>query len=320
MFPWILCIVLCVIIFLLLYKIYTFQKSIEELCASFREHLSEDTNTLLTVSSGNRHIRRLASEINEQLRELRRQRRNYMQGDLELKEAITDISHDLRTPLTAISGYLELLDKEEKSETVKRYLSYVENRTNTLKSLTEELFRYTIAHSAEKTKLEPVDIRSVLEESLLDFYSAFADKEISPVLSITNQPVIRPLNRPALSRVFGNIFQNALKYGDGDLSVSLNESGEILFVNSASSLDQVQAEKLFHRFFTVENARNSTGLGLSIARMLTEKMQGDITASWRNERLYVRIQFPVPFRLSPSDEPVSPGHRPAEITPQSSLY
>ena len=111
MFPWILCIVLCVIIFLLLYKIYTFQKSIEELCASFREHLSEDTNTLLTVSSGNRHIRRLASEINEQLRELRRQRRNYMQGDLELKEAITDISHDLRTPLTAISGYLELLDK-----------------------------------------------------------------------------------------------------------------------------------------------------------------------------------------------------------------
>lgn len=136
-----------------------------------------------------------------------------------------------------------------------------------------------------------MDIRSVLEESLLDFYSEFADRGISPVLSITEQPIIRPLNRPALARVFGNILQNALKYGDGDLSVALYEIGEILFCNTASSLDQVQVGKLFQRFFTVENARNSTGLGLSIARMLVEEMRGIIHAEYREKKLYIRVNF-----------------------------
>ncbi len=274
MFFQILCMILSLILIILLSKIYIMQKTLEEICDLFAAHLTEDTNTLITVSSGDKHIRKLAAKLNEELKTLRRQRRKYLQGDLELKEALTNISHDLRTPLTAISGYLELLEKEEKSETAERYLSYIGNRTEALKSLTEELFRYTVALSAEEMKLEPVDIRSVLEESLLDFYSEFADRGISPVLSITEQPVIRPLNRPALSRVFENILQNALKYGDGDLSVTLYKTGEILFCNTASSLDQVQAGKLFQRFFTVENARNSTGLGLSIARMLVEEMRG----------------------------------------------
>lgn len=292
MFLRILCMILSLIVVILLSKIYILQKTLEDICVLFGEHLTEDTNTLITVSSGDRHIRKLAAKLNEELKTLRRQRRKYLQGDMELKEAVTNISHDLRTPLTAISGYLELLEKEEKSETAKRYLSYIGNRTEALKSLTEELFRYTIALSAEKMKLESVDIRSILEESLLNFYPELADRGISPTLSITEQPVIRPLNRPALSRVFGNILQNALKYGSGNLSVSLSETGELLFCNAAPDLDPVQVEKLFHRFFTVENARNSTGLGLSIAKMLVEEMHGDIAASWRDGQLSVRIRFP----------------------------
>ena len=263
-----------------------------EIAEGLAEKLNTDTNTLLTLSGRDRTMRRLAGELNTHLKELQRQRRRYLQGDLELKNAVTNISHDLRTPLTAISGYLELLEQEEKSENVQRYLSFIENRTKALKSLMEELFRYTVALSAEKTELEPVDIRSVLEESLLDFYAEMTNRNISPALSITGLPVIRPLNRPALSRIFGNILQNSLKYGDGDLSVTLRETGEILFCNTASSLDQVQAGKLFHRFFTVENARNSTGLGLSIAKMLTEEMGGNITSEYKEGKLYIRILFP----------------------------
>lgn len=292
MFPWILCIALSLVIVILALKIYTVEKALSEICSLLREHLAADTNTLITVSCGDKHIRKLAAKLNEELKILRSQRRKYMQGDQELKEAVTGISHDLRTPLTAISGYLELLKQEDKSETAAVYLSYIENRTETLKSLTEELFRYTVALSAEKMEPEPVDIRSVLEESLLDFYGEMSNRGISPSLSITEQPVIRQLNRPALSRVFNNILQNALKYGDGDLSVTLRETGEILFGNTASSLDQVQVGKLFHRFFTVESARNSTGLGLSIAKMLVEEMQGSITAEYKEGKLCIRILFP----------------------------
>ena len=292
MFPWILCIVLSLFIIVLILKIYTIQKALDEICLLFREHLAADTNTLIRISSKDRHVRKFAAEINEELKVLRSLRCRYRQGDQELKEAVTNISHDLRTPLTAISGYLELLKQEEKSSAAKRYLSFIENRTEALISLTEELFRYTFALSAGKMELEPVDIRSVLEESLLDFYREMTDRNISPVLSVTEHPVIRRLNRPALSRIFCNLLQNALKYGDGDLSVSLNEAGEILFANSASSLDQVQVGKLFHRFFTVENARNSTGLGLSIAKILVEEMQGSIHAEYKEGKLCIRLIFP----------------------------
>lgn len=292
MFLRILCAVLSLAITLLLLKMYTMQKALESICSQFDEYLTADANALITVSSGDKYVRKLAARINGELKVLKSMRSRYVQGDRELKEAVTNISHDLRTPLTAISGYLELLEQEEKSENVQRYLSFIENRTEALKSLTEELFRYTVALSAEKMELEPVDIRSVLEESLLDFYAEMTNRNISPVLSITGLPVIRPLNRPALSRIFGNILQNSLKYGDGDLSVTLRETGEILFCNTASSLDQVQAGKLFHRFFTVENARNSTGLGLSIAKILTEEMGGNITSEYKEGKLYIRILFP----------------------------
>ncbi len=291
MFPWILSAVLLFVIVILSFKIYTIWKSMDEICLSFREHLAEDTNTLITVSSGDRHVRRLAADINEELRILRRQRRKFMQGDQELKEAVTNISHDLRTPLTAISGYLELLEKEEKSETVTRYLAFIENRTEALKSLTEELFRYTVASSSEKMKLEAVDIRTVLEECLLNFYGEMERKGITPEIHMTDHAVIRQLNASALSRIFGNILQNALKYSDGDLSVTLKGSGEILFSNTASCLDQVQTGKLFNRFFTVENARNSTGLGLSIAKMLVEEMGGKISAAYGENRLSILIRF-----------------------------
>ncbi len=129
MLPWILCSLLAMVALAQAVKIRSMQRNMEEICTMFRERLSMDTNTLITVSSGDRHVLRLAREINKELRLLRQQRRKYLHGDLELKEAVTNISHDLRTPITAISGYLELLEREEKSETVERYLAFICNRT-----------------------------------------------------------------------------------------------------------------------------------------------------------------------------------------------
>lgn len=137
-------------------KIRMMQKGTDEIRKIFRECLLEDTNAQITVSSGDRYIRRLAADINRELKLLRRQRQKYQQGDMELKEAVTNISHDLRTPLTAISGYLELLEEEEKSKAVKRYLSCIKNRTEAMKDLTEELFCYTIIRSEEPKKKKQI--------------------------------------------------------------------------------------------------------------------------------------------------------------------
>ena len=292
MFLWILCIILSLIVLFLLYKIYTIHKALRDICALFDRHLIMDTNTLITVSSGDRHIKKLAGKLNEELKVLHGQRRKYLQGDQALKEAVTNISHDLRTPLTAVSGYLELLAKEELSEDAARYLSCIRNRTKALKSLSEELFRYTISLRGEKMTLESLDIRTVLEESLLDLYGEMVQKEMEPEVQLPEVPVIRQLNRTALSRIFTNILQNALKYGTSPLSISLDETGEILFRNPAPSLDQVQVGKLFNRYFTVENGKNSTGLGLSIAKTLVQEMKGEIHAEYKENRLSIRILFP----------------------------
>ena len=176
MFPWILCCILLIVVFFLITKIIFIEKSIDEIHTEFQERLSSDTNTLIDISSSDPHLRKLASEINIQLRLLRKERHRYKQGDLELKEAITNISHDLRTPLTAINGYLDLLEREEKSETVHCYLSQIQNRTDVLKNLTEELFRYSVVTSFQELKPERMDVVRALEESLLSFYAVMQEK------------------------------------------------------------------------------------------------------------------------------------------------
>lgn len=292
MLPWILCLGLSIAAALLGVKLWLLRKSLDEIRREFRERLSEDTNTLISISSGDARARRLAAEMNTQLRLLRRQRRQYLSGDRELKEAVTNISHDLRTPLTAICGYLDLLENEEKSEEAARYLSLITNRAEALKQLTEELFRYSVILStADELRPEPLSLNAALEESLAAFYPRLTERGIVPAVTMPRREVRRSLDKSAVSRVLGNVLSNALKYSDGDLAVSLSENGEFVFSNMASGLGEVQIERLFNRFYTVETARNSTGLGLAIAKRLVEQMQGEIAAHYAGGRLSISIRF-----------------------------
>lgn len=286
----IICIVLIIVIIFLLIKIALMRKSMGEIASSLDNILDGDTNAVITVSSVDGSVRKLAARLNKQLRGLRARRIRYENGDRELKEAVTNISHDLRTPLTSISGYLELLSQEEKSETVEKYLDIIDNRTQTLKELTEELFRYAVMLAQDEITLEMLDIKAVLEESILSFYGAMNEAGIVPELSITKNSVIRQSNRAALSRIFGNIIGNALKYSDGDLSVELSDDGQVTFKNHAHNLDKLRVEKLFDRFYTVQEAHGSTGLGLSIARSLVEQLGGSIGAEYEDGVLRIEVK------------------------------
>lgn len=283
--------ILLLIIFVLTVKIYFLRKSAQEITEAFRDRLIADTNTLIDISTRDHSMRKLAAEINTQLRLLRKERHRYQQGDLELKEAITNISHDLRTPLTAINGYLDLLEREELSETVRRYVTQIQNRTEVLKNLTEELFRYSVVTSSQDLKLERVDVVRALEESLLSFYAVMQEKGIQPEIALPEEPVYRELDAGAVSRIFSNIISNALKYSDGDFIVAMNADGNITFTNTAYNLDAVTVGRLFDRFYTVEVSRNATGLGLSIAKLLVERMGGTIDAQYEEGQLKISLLF-----------------------------
>lgn len=284
--------ILLLLILILSAKVYFLRKSANEISEAFRDRLTADTNTLIDISSRDRCMRKLATDINIQLRLLRSQRNLYLSGDRELKDAVTNISHDLRTPLTAICGYLELLKKEDQSDAIRRYLTIITERTEAMKALTEELFRYSvIASTSDSMELVPVNINHVLEESIAANYAALSNAGITPEISIPEEAVHRSLNRAALIRIFNNLITNAVRYSDGDLTIELREDARISFSNTAAELDEIQVGKLFDRFYTVESARQSTGLGLSIAKILTEQMGGEISANYAGNRLSILLTF-----------------------------
>lgn len=283
---------LVVIIFALLLKIFYMRKAIREIKRGFYIKLYTDTNTPIMLSSHDKLVSSLANDINVELKELQKQKHRYIQGDKELKNAITNISHDLRTPLTTICGYLSLLDKEEKSEHIARQLSIIKNRTFALKQLVEELFRYTtIISDTENSVYTETVINNVLEDCISSYYAIFKEKGITPNINLCEQKIVRSVDKTALLRIFNNVIDNAIKYSEGDLTISLFENGKIVFSNHTSDLNEIQIGKLFDRFYTVNTARKSTGLGLSIAKALIEKMDGNISADYSNNVLSIIIKL-----------------------------
>lgn len=287
-----LCAVFLIIIIALCIKIYLMKKSVKEIANTFCDILQTDTNTLIKISSSDKDIRYLANSINTQLKILRKEYHRYTQGDAELKTAITNISHDLRTPLTAICGYLDLMKRAEADPQTNKYLEIISDRTELMKQLTEELFKYSVIISGENPlAIEEVFVNQVLEESISGYYAVLTKKGIVPKIDITENKIIKNLNKSSLSRVFSNLLNNAVKYSDGNLEITLAETGEITFSNTAKSLSAIDTERLFDRFYTVETARNSTGLGLSIARVLVEQMRGKISAEYKENTFLIRLMF-----------------------------
>ena len=187
------------------------------------------------------------------------------------------MAHDLRTPLTAISGYLELLEEQPLEENALRYCQVIRERTESLKALTEELFQYSVMeNTSEELKKEKVILNKELEKALAASYQMLSEAGITPEIQMPEEAVVRVLDQKALQRVFGNILSNAAKYSSGSLLVTLAPDGLILFSNPAPSLSEIEVGRLFDRFYTVDNAKASTGLGLSIVKEIIKAHEENI--------------------------------------------
>lgn len=290
MWIYIISIILCMVLLFLAIKLYLIKKSIKEIRVSINKIIKADTNQLLTISSSDKEMKKLANDLNKELQDLRKEKLQYQNGNQELKRIITNISHDMRTPLTAISGYIDLM--KENKEKQKEYMKIIEKKTEELTLLTDQLFDFskTMDIGVEMQR-EKCCINEILEETLANMYHFFKEKQIEPKLEICTQKIYKDLDKHSIIRVFENILSNVCKYSDGDFKVTLNEKGIITFSNKATSLDATTVQKIFDRYFTVENAKKSTGLGLSISKQLVKLNGGKISAKYVNEYLIIQIEF-----------------------------
>ncbi len=285
-------IILFLICIFLAVKLYVIKQSIKEIEKSFSKILRTDTNNIIAISSSDKDIKNLTINLNNNLSELRGQKLQYKNGNQELKKIITNISHDLRTPLTAIKGYVDLIEQEKLSNNQKKYLKVIQKKSNELTELTGQLFEYTKLMDIDvKIKKEECCINEILEETLVSYYSIFKEQNIIPNISICSTKVYKIVNKISIIRVFENILSNVIKYSNGDLKVEMQENGTITFSNKATSLDETTVQKIFDRYFSVENAKESTGIGLSIAKQLVELNNGSIKAKYVNGYLIIEIKL-----------------------------
>ena len=284
-------VVLSILVITLVLRVVTTNIEIRNIIRDLEDITEKDTNILLTTSSGDKSIKSLVDSLNKELKKLLSIKREYSKGVFDVKNSAENIAHDIRTPLTVIKGYVDLLEEEDLSEEGKKCLEIIKGRTRYMKEMTDELFLSLSMKSRGVLSLFDIDAKSVLEEALVSFYNEFKKKGMTPSIITPNDKVILKADSKALYRVYSNIISNALKYGEGEFNVQMDEKGNITFSNYAPNMDSVEANKLLDRYYTISDAKASSGIGLSISNEILQEIGGELKVRLDNKRIYISIIY-----------------------------
>jgi len=237
-------------------------------------------------------MEKLVKEINIQIDVTKQANAEKRRKENELKQAIANISHDIRTPMTSILGYIQFLESTELSAEKKaEYTAVVKSGALRLKVLLEDFFELSIIESADyPLKPEKVNLSQLVLEVLVGFYEQFYQHGLEPALHIPEEEINIIADSSAVKRVIENLVVNAIKHSNGNVSIRLEKmqsSVQLVISNNVEQLNEHDINHLFDRFYKADKTRTekSTGLGLSIAKSLMTKMGGDLTAALKDDQL-----------------------------------
>lgn len=295
---WLIIIILILVIGVLSAYILLYKREIKDMVKRLQFIRDNDTNKKIGIQIKVKEINELAIQLNHLINYYKVEKIAISKAQQEFKEEITNISHDLRTPLTSISGYVQMLESgnataDKKSE----YYSIIRRRIETLVKMLDEFFEFTRIESDEYPLLiEKINVSSVLTDVISMFYYDFLSKGEEPSIQIPSAPIYIQADKDALKRIFQNLIKNYLNHGTGSISISVKNKGNhvcISFKNYAPDIDNQEAEKLFKRFYTADKSRakKTTGLGLSIVKNLVTKLNGEIKAHVEDSFLIINITF-----------------------------
>lgn len=280
-------------------RFFLLSRNIKKAVKDFR-YISEniDINRKLKLNHPDINFEKLLFEINKYLECAQANKLKYIKREEEIRKEIENISHDLRTPLTSIRGYLELINDETiTSKEKKEYIYIVEKRAKVLQNLIQDFYDLSrLENNDYNLNMEIIDINKELREQILVFYNDFEKKNIEVDIKLEEQPVLVNLDKSNVKRVFINLIQNAIKYSKKNFCMSLDKKdGEVIieFKNDVKDINKDELSLLFNRFYTNDKSRSSgsSGLGLTITKLLVESMNGEIYVEMDKELIIFRIKF-----------------------------
>lgn len=258
------------------------------------EQMQEQNEGLVSVDFVDEDLEAVALHINEKLEQLQKVKVEAVKNEQAMKTSISMISHDMRTPLTSVIGYLQLAEKNCKDEETLQDIWVALDRAKYSNKLVDDFFELSVVDANQYTPImEKVNLCEVVCEEILANYLAFEKKGITPLFEQADDEVMVLADRKLLARVIQNLISNGIKYSTGKMEFVITEGECVTLAISNSISEAVDTDRIFDKFYRADASRKGegAGLGLYICRRLVEEMNGKISANSENERLTINIEF-----------------------------
>ncbi len=284
------------------YRLFRMKRSMRRIAKDLLDMSAEPTsNRSLMFDYPDRDVEEMLTAMNRYLEEMRAQTREAATKEKRLKAEIENISHDLRTPLTAMMGYLSMLNREGFSKQDRDYYEIAMRKTRQMQELTGKFYELSrVTSESFRLELSRIDVARIVKETCLDQYALM--ERLNIMMELPDGPVKALGNEDALTRVVVNLLQNASRYAHKYLKVSLQVKGQnvvLAFTNDVVAEERIaDPERLFDRFYVRETSRKQggTGLGLTISRTLVEHMGGKMTVVYIDGENAEELQFAICLR------------------------
>ncbi len=271
-------------------KYYVVKKQLKSI---FRQ-LSREQTRLVTVELVDHDMEMAVLKINELLDRIQQTIIKSNAASAALKSSIADISHDMKTPLTSVIGYLQLAKKECEDEKIEEIIDICLERTHYCNTLINDFFQLSVVESRECIpQLENVDVVGIICEQILANYPVFQGQHIIPHFEDSDKIITASAEPNMLNRVIQNLISNGIKYTSGDIFFhACQENGRVIITVSNPINSYVDVTHIFDRFYTQDKARSKgSGIGLYLCRQFIESMGGNITAETDGDILYIKVQL-----------------------------
>lgn len=290
--------ILIIISVYLCLRLFYVEKQVNSLTNQLTDINKNRTDKGVTIGLLNKNIEALAEKINENIEGKRQCEANKIKLENDLRQTIANMSHDLRTPLTSIIGYIQFLKLDNAYERErKEYLNIAEQRAKALESLLNDFYELSLIESLDyEMNPEKLNITKVLQELVLGRYADFANRGIKPDIDIPDENIYIVADKKSIERVIENLLSNSIKYAESKVHILLTTERDTAILkisNNAKNLTEQDVEKIFDRFYMADKTRSgsSTGLGLSIVKGLVDKMNGSISAHLKDDTLNICCRF-----------------------------